>query len=253
MDSKTLTKFHRFGAVGRIIMTVLLAVAVAVTVLCLAATVYLVTLPKNAMTVQVTDQAEFRIQEKNFDSLWGFLANKFAYEGSEDAKKILGNGKEALTPSEGQEIQTELSFLNQSYASARITSEGDVKVIKAQSAPDSYRGTDLTAIMFFYTLLAASTTVAVYILRRLFGILAVCETPFCNELVKRLKEFGVALLPAALFASVAETLSRAFLTAGKESGIQIQWGVLVAFAVTMCLVTVFRYGVLLQKESDETL
>ena len=44
-----------------------------------------------------------------------------------------------------------------------------------------------------------------------------------------------------------------FLTAGKSTNVSIQWGVLIAFVVTMALVAVFKYGVQLQKESDETL
>jgi len=44
-----------------------------------------------------------------------------------------------------------------------------------------------------------------------------------------------------------------FFTAGKSTNVSIQWGILIAFVVTMALVAVFRYGVCLQKESDETL
>ena len=44
-----------------------------------------------------------------------------------------------------------------------------------------------------------------------------------------------------------------FLTAGKSTNVSIQWGILIAFVVTMALVAVFKYGVQLQKESDETL
>lgn len=90
-------------------------------------------------------------------------------------------------------------------------------------------------------------------IRRLFAVLATCESPFCAELVKKMKAFGFSLLPVALFATIGETLATAFLSAGRDAGICIQWGILIAFAVTMCLVTVFQYGVQLQKESDETL
>ena len=94
---------------------------------------------------------------------------------------------------------------------------------------------------------------AQHLLKRLFAVLAKCESPFCEELVKKMKAFGFSLLPVALFATIGETLSTAFLSAGRDTGISIQWGVLIAFAVTMCLVTVFKYGIQLQKESDETL
>ena len=56
----------------------------------------------------------------------------------------------------------------------------------------------------------------------------------------------------AVLASVAETVARRFMAAG-VTAVYIQWGLLIAFAVTMCLAVVFRYGVKLQRESDETL
>lgn len=84
-------------------------------------------------------------------------------------------------------------------------------------------------------------------------IVSLYQNGGCNELVKKMRTFGFSLLPVALFATIGETLSTAFLSAGRDTGISIQWGVLIAFAVTMCLVTVFKYGVQLQKESDETL
>ena len=60
------------------------------------------------------------------------------------------------------------------------------------------------------------------------------------------------MLPGAVLASVAETVARRFMATG-VTGVYIQWGLLIAFAVTMCLTVVFHYGVQLQRESDETL
>lgn len=90
-------------------------------------------------------------------------------------------------------------------------------------------------------------------LRRLFAVLTKCESPFCCEVVNRMRGFGFSLLPVAAFASIGETMLESFLTAGKSTNVSIQWGILIAFVVTMSLVAVFKYGVQLQKESDETL
>lgn len=252
MNSKTLSNLHRFGKVGRIVMTILLVIAILATAASLTATIYVAALPKDALTVRVTDHAEFRINEQNFDSLWGFLAGHFSYAGS-TAPGMLSEDGSAVVPPENQDFQTELSFFNQSYSSAKIYSDGSTKVIEAASAPAEYRSTNLVSVMVFLTLLLASVAAALFLLRRLFAVLTKSASPFCDALVKQLKAFGFSLLPVAVFATVDETLSTAFLSAGKNSGVQIQWGILIAFAVTMCLVAVFRYGVQLQKESDETL
>ncbi len=71
-------------------------------------------------------------------------------------------------------------------------------------------------------------------------MLTKCESPFYCEVVNRMRSFG-------------ETMLESFLTAGKSTNVSIQWGILIAFVVTMALVAVFKYGVQLQKESDETL
>lgn len=92
-----------------------------------------------------------------------------------------------------------------------------------------------------------------WMLRRLFAVLTKCESPFCCEVVNRMRSFGFSLLPVAAFASIGETMLESFLTAGKSTNVSIQWGILIAFVVTMSLVAVFKYGVQLQKESDETL
>ena len=253
MNSKALSHLHRFGKAGKIVMAVLLVLTILASAACLAATIYVSALPEDALAVRVTDHAEFRIDKENFNSLWGFLADGFSYAGDKSPEGMLKDDGSAVIPPEGQNFQTDLSFFGRSYASAKIYSDGSAKVVEAASAPVEYRSTSLVPVFAFFTLLCASATAALFLLKRLFAVLAMSETPFCDGLVKALKAFGFSLLPVALFATISETLSAAFLTAGKSGGLQIQWGILLAFAVTMCLVTVFRYGVQLQKESDETL
>ena len=96
------------------------------------------------------------------------------------------------------------------------------------------------AVLVFLTLFVASVAASLFVLRKLFAVLAVCDSPFCEEFVQKMKAFGFALLPVALFATVGETLSTAFLSAGRDTGVCVQWGVLIAFAVTMCLAFSFK-------------
>ncbi len=253
MNSKTLSNFHKFGKVGKIAMTVLMVIAILAAAASCVATIFVATLPKDALTVRVTNHAEFRMNEKNFDFLWYILADSFSYTGDTSPEEILSDKGDIITPPENQDFNTELSFFDQSYASAKIYSDGNTKVMEATSSPAEYCSTDLVSVLIVLTLVVASAAAALFMLKRLFAVLAKCESPFCEELVKKMRAFGFSLLPVALFATIGETLSTAFLSAGRDTGISIQWGVLIAFAVTMCLVTVFKYGVQLQKESDETL
>lgn len=249
MNSKTLSNFHKFGKVGKIAMTVLMVIAILAAAASCVATIFVSTLPKDALTVRVTNHAEFRINEKNFDSLWDILADGFSYAGDVSPEAMLSGGNNKIIPPEDQDFNMEL----QSFSSAKIHSEENTKVIEVTSSPAEYRSANLVSVLIFATLFAASAAAALFMLKRLFAVLAKCESPFCEELVTKMRAFGFSLLPVALFATIGETLSTAFLSAGGDTGISIQRGVLIAFAVTMCLVTVFKYGIQLQKESDETL
>ena len=253
MNSNTITKFHLFGKVGKIVMTVLSVIAALITVSCCIATAFAATLPKDALTVRVVEHAEFRFNKASFDTLWSILGGGFSYSGKEFPEYMLEDSEKKAIPPENQEFQAELKIFNQSYASAEIHSDETAKVMEADTSPEEYNIKDLVTVFIFLTLFTASATAALWMLRRLFAVLTKCESPFCCEVVNRMRSFGFSLLPVAVFASIGETMLESFLTAGKSTNVSIQWGILIAFVVTMALVAVFKYGVQLQKESDETL
>lgn len=253
MNTKILSKVNRFGKIGKIVMTVLLVLAIIFTVLIGAAAIYSETFPEDAVTVSVTNHAEFKIDKRSFSAIWSMLSTGFSYATDKDPSGMLEDGAGAIVPDENTKTDADLNFFNQSYSSATVRSEGDRKVIDAQSSPVEYHSSDLVLVLVFATLFSASVAVALLMLQKLFKVLSVCESPFCNDFVAKLRTFGYSLLPVALFSSIGDTLAVRFLSGRGSAGISIQWGILVAFVVTLCLVTVFRYGVQLQKESDETL
>ena len=253
MNFNTLSRFRLFSKIGKIVMTVLSVVTALITVLCGIAAVFTATLPRDALTVCAVEQTEFRFNSDAFGTLWNILGGSFKYSGDISPEQMLKEDGTIVAPPENTEFSTELKVFNQCYDSAEIRSEGNTKTLEAKSSPAKYNVKNLVNVFGFATLFAAFATVAVWMLRQLFAALTNCDSPFCDRVVKKMKIFGFSLLPVAVFSSVSETLLGRFLSAGKSSDIRIQWGVLIAFIVTMALVAVFRYGVQLQKESDETL
>lgn len=251
MSPDTISKYRRFGKAGKIVMTVLSVIAALVAACCMAAAVFVATLPKDALTVRVVEQTEFRFNSESFSTLWNILGGRFAYAGEGDPSYLFEEG--SVVPPDGQAFSAELRVVDREYDSAEISTDGADKVMTAEAAPAEYQVNDLKRVFAFAALLAASAAAALWMLRRLFGALTKCESPFCQEVVAKMRSFGFSLLPVAVFASVSETLLDSFLAAGRGSHVSIQWGVLIAFGVTMALVEVFKYGVRLQRESDETL
>ena len=253
MNSKTLTKVHKFGKIGNIVAIVLIAALLIMAVLTVVGAVYVASLPKDAVTAAVTNSAELRINSDRFDTIWNIINDSVGFATNQDLGEIMENGVLTANLPENQELQIDLDVFGTEYSQAVIKTENGSKIINAKTVPNEYRSGDLVPVIVSYTLMLLSAAAALVMLKKLFKVLSVCESPFSTELVKNMKCFGFSLIPIAVFSSIAETLSQGFLSAGENEGVYIQWGVILAFAVTMCLVTVFKYGVQLQQESDETL
>lgn len=82
MNSKTLSNFHKFGKVGKIAMTVLMVIAILAAAASCVATIFVSTLPKDALTVRVINHAEFRINEKISIPCGTFLQMVFLMRGT---------------------------------------------------------------------------------------------------------------------------------------------------------------------------
>lgn len=225
MNANTLKKVHRFSKVGKIILTVLLVLNILATVAAGVTSAVMAALPRDTVSVSVTSQAVYQSSGKFAEDLW----------------QVLMGGR-----------QFETVAATNGYVSADMHMEGEQMVIETTSVPMTYTCGDVVRILLFTALASAATAVMLWLLRKLFKVIEGCGSVFCEELVKKMKAFGWSLLPVAVLASVAETVTRWFMATG-VTGIYIQWGLLIAFAVTMCLTVVFHYGVQLQRESDETL
>lgn len=137
MNTQTLNKVNRFGKIGKIVMTVLLVISIITTLLCSVAAICVGGLPKDAVTATVTSNAELRVNEENFASLWALLVDGFAYETDQDPSNMLADGESQILPPEDTEMSTQLEFLQQSYASATVRSEEGEKIVDAKSAPQN--------------------------------------------------------------------------------------------------------------------
>ena len=77
MNSKTLSNFHKFGKVGKIAMTVLMVIAILAAAASCAATIFVSALPKDALTVRVTNRIQDQRKEFRFpvgySCRWFFL------------------------------------------------------------------------------------------------------------------------------------------------------------------------------------
>ena len=61
MESKVLKNVNRFGRIGNVIITILIVVSIIATIAVGVATVFVMTLPKDAVVVSVRENVEIRV------------------------------------------------------------------------------------------------------------------------------------------------------------------------------------------------
>lgn len=81
-----------------------------------------------------------------------------------------------------------------------------------------------------------------------------CQSPFENEVIKRMKQFAYSLIPWAVISSVNGVLQQRIWMAGSNRvDLQININIVIIVLVILAFAYFFQYGAVLQKESDETL
>ena len=97
-----------------------------------------------------------------------------------------------------------------------------------------------------------AVTVSLYMVKALMKSLKNCETPFSEEVIKNMTRFANSLVCVVALNIILSGFWSSF-TPGMSYKTSINLGSVLLVAVIYILITVFKYGAQLQRESDETL
>ena len=95
----------------------------------------------------------------------------------------------------------------------------------------------------------AAVIVALYFFRALMKQFMVCDTPFSDSVVKKMRAFAIALIPCMVAYHAASAAKNYVLGNDGSPGLILS----VVFVLTIFVLTmIFKYGAELQKEHDDT-
>ena len=97
-----------------------------------------------------------------------------------------------------------------------------------------------------------AVTVSLYMVKALMKSLKNCETPFAEDVIKNMTRFANSLVCVVALNIILSGFWSS-LTPGMSYKPSINLGSVLLVAVIYILITVFKYGAQLQRESDETL
>ena len=221
-------KVNVFGKIGKVASTIIIDLMIVGAVLLLICSILFAAVPHDSVKIDVSSNTQVRV---NTD-----------YVGVNDNSQIsvkLGGSDVVIGTFGDSEVKT-------------ISENEKVVSINDGTKTNRFDLLDGMKVMILIIIKFVADIVALCFFRNLMKGFMVCETPFCDDIVEKMRKFAIALIPtaivSAIMSSAVASLTNGLLSVGSSFGMTT-----VFFIVTVFIFTViFKYGTELQKENDET-
>ncbi|MGN0387105.1 MAG: DUF2975 domain-containing protein [Lachnospiraceae bacterium] len=236
MKENAVLKINKMGKVGCILTTIAkVFIIIGIVGTLIGATVCLA-LPGELVSVEFGGNAKVGL-------------NLFSLGVSNVEEEVLPEIKKSLSADNGS-----LKMDNSTYVLSDVTMEGETIVMDMSAQTTT--GVTLRSIAYAClcgTLYLAIVLTTLFFIGKLCKAFRDCRSPFEDNVILRIQRFAYSLIPWVLVNSLFPSLVAFFLGRNSNIGISIDLGMLVVVLVVFALAYVFKYGAVLQKESDETL
>lgn len=236
MKTEAIKKINKMGEVGNILIIIAKVFCIIGLAVCLAGTIAIGILPKDFITLQAQGIGTIEI---NMEAIGENIT-------AEESEQINNGSNDGYLEIQAGVSVGEYSF-NEMYAEGNsifLTSNQSTKVISVH---------DLAYIMVIATVSVAMTVVSLFFAGFLCKAFKNCSSPFEENVIKKMQQFAYSLIPWVILTSMSQSMVSS-LTSGKlEVNFSINLTMLIIVLVILAFAYIFKYGAVLQQESDETL
>ena len=225
MKNEVIQKINKIGKVGQVITKISKIMLFIAFVACLVSAVFLCMIPEETITMRMSHQAKVDID------LNDMVVIEPVDEDEESALEING-------------VQYKITNYEQNEEHVTIHSE---------SEDYEFNLSHIWWIMIPALLTVSVIYVVVYFVEKLCKVFRDCETPFTDEVVKLLEKIAVAIIPMACLSPITESIADSIMTGTVNIVLGVDLMMVVLVVLIFMLASIFKYGAMLQIESDETL
>ena len=242
MENTIKRKVNRIGLVGQIVSIVLIVLMSIACLGCLIGGIALAVLPNDAVTITVNGEMDVAV-----------------------GNSLIGKWMSEI-PDDPQELNAKLGVNGTEYSDLSMEKTEDGLLIHAAADSTEFQLKRLATAVFSGLVYCAALLVVFIFLKRLSDAFRHCDTPFSDDVIRRMSVFAWVLMGGAVLSSVAEAIGNAMIRrsidlsfalnpSGMNTGLDVSFhfGPILIALLVLFLTVIFRYGAQLQKEADETL
>lgn len=223
MENKIKSKINTFGKVAKILTMIAIVCMLVVEGFLLVGGVITAVVPNDSVTVDVGSNTKI-----NFDTNYFGMDGEQYYFNIGDEKLYIGQFS-----TDGYEIKNENGSFN----------------LNTNNQSRHYDMNTALWLIVCEAIALSAVIVALYFFKSLMKQFMICDTPFSDGIVKKMRAFAIALIPCMAVYHAVNSVKNSILGNEGDSGLILSAVfVLVIFVLTM----IFKYGAELRKEHDDT-
>ncbi len=233
MKEKAVTKINKFGKIGIVIGHIARVGLVITAISAIAIGIFM-------MSVDLLDmsyQSLINVQVDK-DAYLGLIGEDYAEDMQESWDEEAMNGTLMVNSDEFSQVSVEQ------------TEDGAVMTMATEPVA-IFSPVKCIVFMVCTLIYLAAVFVSVTFIMKLCRELRDCETPFSEAVIQRMKQVSISLIPWVVTAPFATASMNSLVTGGFD--VTFELGSFVLVFIVFALTQIFKYGAMLQQESDETL
>ena len=236
MKEQAIQKINKVGKAGHIIALICKIVLIIGLVACLSAMIAMFFVPKGMLTARTSGDADFRIDLS--------VIGKTLSQEDQDSINSGKTGYDGVAYIAAGGTEYDLSEIHATENDITVLGGSDETVLDFH---------DLSLFLFPVLINIISALACMIFTGRLCKAFRYCKTPFEENVITRLQQLAYSLIPWTVLSSLAKGTMDSIMDGKLHLYFNLNIGMLVTVLLVFLLVVVFKYGAVLQRESDETL
>ena len=233
---ETISKINKYGKIGKIITIIMLVILIIVTATTFIAAIALKTFPDDLILINIGTQAEMTLNPSAV---------------SQDISQVPLEEIVNAFNSSNYDAGLNLGAVRMKFESAQIV---DNKILcKTNDGMGTVSLNSIGNALFLVDISLILTIISIIFGVKFCKSVEKCESPFENNVIKNMRYLAFSLLPWALFSSVPEYVVNNLFNNNIQMGFSLDMNIILTVLIILALTVVFKYGAMLQQESDETL
>lgn len=231
MKQEVVAKINKFGKIGEVIAYISRIVVIMGAVILLAAGIFMLAMPKDLFAFEFYTGMNMDV---NLDVIGETVTEEDIAQMNSDMYHVAIDGDEM-----------EMVDFNVNHEDNTVTVE------MASQPTNVFQTYKIVIFVVMEMLLMVVNFITLTFIIKLCKEFKICETPFAEGVIKRMKQVGFSMIPWCIVYPTAEAAAN-FMVSNNLS-ISVDIGMIIMVLVVLALTHIFKYGAMLQQESDETL